>query len=139
MMFSQYDRYFDHEADIGIIGRGLTVCEAFTDAAQSLFGMIAHSTAPSVSQCVEFEFEESDIEFAFVTYLNELISQFRSRHIVFHQFYLENKMHHWSARACGENWHKSMTQGVEVKGATLTMLSVKKCHSHWEARCVVDV
>ena len=138
-MLIQHDRYFDHEADIGIIGRGLTVCEAFTDAAQSLFGIIAQSQAPSITQCVEFEFEETDLELALVTYLNELISQFRLRHIVFHQFHLENNMHYWYARSCGENWDKNITPGVEVKGATLTMLSVKKWNEQWEARCVVDV
>jgi SHS2 domain-containing protein len=32
-----------------------------------------------------------------------------------------------------------MERGVEVKGATLTMLSVKQVEAGWEARCVVDV
>ncbi|MDE2366260.1 MAG: archease, partial [Betaproteobacteria bacterium] len=33
----------------------------------------------------------------------------------------------------------SLERGVEVKGATLTMLSVKQAGAIWEARCVVDV
>ena len=32
-----------------------------------------------------------------------------------------------------------MERGVDVKGATLTMLSVAPTDGGWEARCVVDV
>jgi SHS2 domain-containing protein len=32
-----------------------------------------------------------------------------------------------------------MERGTEVKGATLTMLSVRRADGGWEARCVIDV
>lgn len=135
----QKTRYFDHDADIGIIGYGATVCDAFTDAAQSLFGIMADISLLSSTECIKFEFEESDIEYAFVIYLNNLIEQFRIQHIMFNQFHLENKDKKWYARSCGVHLTQQMERGVEVKGATLTMLSVKKLGGQWEARCVVDV
>jgi len=41
--------------------------------------------------------------------------------------------------ASGEPWRPGLERGVEVKGATLTALVVKRDEKGWEARCVVDV
>ncbi|MGZ5662035.1 MAG: archease, partial [Usitatibacter sp.] len=45
----------------------------------------------------------------------------------------------WLGEAWGEPWREGLERGTEVKGATLTMLSVKRAGGLWEARCVVDV
>jgi SHS2 domain-containing protein len=45
----------------------------------------------------------------------------------------------WKVEARGEPWREELERGTEVKGATLTMLSVRHSESGWEARCVVDV
>ena len=134
------NRYFDHIADIGIIGRGETLCDAFTDAAKSMFSIMAELTKIKAQLCVEFEFVEPDVELALVTYLNALLDQSRSQHIILKTFQLQQLSNHlWHSRACGNHWNVMTNRGTEVKGATLTMLSVKSEAGQWEARCVVDV
>ena len=59
--------------------------------------------------------------------------------MVFCRFRVEHRGDHWRAEALGENWRPDLERGVEVKGATLTMLSVEKTDAMWQARCVVDV
>jgi SHS2 domain-containing protein len=59
--------------------------------------------------------------------------------MVFSQFQVQRHGDRWRADALGETWRPSFEKGVEVKGATLTMLSVKQTGAGWEARCIVDV
>lgn len=131
--------YFDHDADIGIIGQGATVEQAFEAAGQAVFGIVTNLDMVRPSTSVSIEFEEPDPEFALVTWLNLLLGKARELGMVFCRFRVEHRDNHWSAEALGENWRPDLERGVEVKGATLTMLSVEKTGGMWEARCVVDV
>jgi protein archease len=59
---------------------------------------------------------------------------------VFRRFELSRDGSRWTGRAWGETWRADLERGTEVKGATLTMLSVRQsAGAGWEARCVVDV
>ena len=40
-MPAQTSSYFEHDADIGIIGRGNTLEQAFETAAQAVFGIVS--------------------------------------------------------------------------------------------------
>jgi SHS2 domain-containing protein len=66
--------YFDHEADIGIIGRGETLESAFESGAYAMFAIMADIKNLSIDHTIEFSFEEKDPEIAFVTWLNLLIA-----------------------------------------------------------------
>lgn len=131
--------YFDHEADIGIIGRGKTLENAFEAAAAAVFGIMTPLTPVNPKQLLEIEFEETDIELALVTWLNLLIAKARSEKLILAKFQIRHHDSHWQGKAWGEPWRKDLERGTEVKGATLTMLSVKKTGATWEAKCVVDV
>ena len=131
--------YFEHDADIGIIGGGTSVEQAFEAAAQAVFGIVTNLDSVEASSVVMIEFEEHDSEFALVTWLNLLLGKARELGMVFCRFRVQHQGNHWHTEASGEKWHPGMERGVEVKGATLTMLSVKKAGATWEARCVVDV
>ena len=99
--------YFDHSADIGIIGRWKTIEEAFVNAAEVLFViMVEDLLQVREEQSISIEFQENDPEIVLVTWLNLL---------------------------------NEIVRDTEVKGARLTMLSVKKEKGLWEARCVVDI
>ena len=132
-------RYFDHEADIGIIGRGETIEDAFVDAAKSTFAIMLDLTAIKKQQSIEFDFSEDDTEIALVRWLNLLIAHARSHGLALAHFELTHKNKHWHGSAYGEPWNDILVRGTEVKGATLTMLSVNHDTDGWEARCVVDV
>lgn len=131
--------YFDHDADIGIVGRGATVEAAFIAAAEAMFAIMADLPKIHCKTSVEFEFEEADVEFALVTWLNRLLSEARGEGLIFGRFELTRRDEQWQGTAWGEPWRDDLERGVEVKGATLTMLSVRQDEGVWEARCVVDV
>ncbi len=132
-------RYFDHDADIGIVGLGETVESAFVDAARAMFAIMVDIDSVAPTHEVEVAFEEDDLEFALVTWLNELLAAARADGLVFGAFDLKRDGATWRCRAWGEPWNERHERGVEVKGATLTMLSVEHGDGGWEARCLVDV
>ncbi len=131
--------YFEHDADVGIIGRGSTIEQAFETAAQAVFAIVTDLDAVQPDTAVVFEFKEDDLELAFVTWLNLLLGKARELGMVFCRFRIHRQGDLWHAEVRGEKWHAALERGVEVKGATLTMLSVKQTGAIWEARCVVDV
>lgn len=131
--------YFAHDADIGVVGRGATVEEAFANCARAVFAISASPAAVQEVEQFEVEFEEDDLELALVTWLNLLLPEARCRGLALCRFALERDGHRWHGAAWGEPWRPGIERGVEVKGATLTMLSVRQADGAWEARCVVDV
>lgn len=131
--------YFDHDADIGIVGCGPTPAAAFVAAAEAMFSIMTDPHAVAPTQCVNIAFDESDVELALVTWLNLLLAEARGQGMVFSRFQLTRQADHWQGRACGEPWRDELERGTEVKGATFTMLSVKQLGSEWAASCVVDV
>ncbi len=131
--------YFDHDADVGIIGRGATLEAAFEAAAAATFAVMVDPRAVRPQTVVRVYFEESDPELALVTWLNELLAEARGAGLALLRFRLYRHGAHWSGEGWGEPWRDEVERGVEVKGATLTMLAVQPVHDGWEARCVVDV
>ena len=131
--------YFEHDADVGLIGRGATPEEAFESAAAAMFAVMTDLATVQRVRTVRFEFEEADAELALVRWLNLLLAMAREQGLVFAEFRLERDGVVWRGSATGESWRESLERGVEVKGATLTMLRVEQRGSEWEARCVVDV
>ncbi|QBS09530.1 archease [Legionella israelensis] len=138
-MMTSDNNYFDHDADIGIIGYGASVEECFIDAAEAMFALTAALSSVHGHSCVELEFKEKDLELAFVTWLNLLVAKSQAENLVFSRFELQRVNHLWKGRAWGERWRDGIARGIEVKGATLTMLSVKQKNKQWIAQCVVDV
>jgi SHS2 domain-containing protein len=133
------ENYFDHDADIGIIGRGDTIENCFTNTARVMFSLMANIENVHQIQIITFEFEEADIELALVTWLNLLLAKSQEHQLIFGDFRLKRDENVWKATVSGEPWRNNIERGIEVKGATLTMLSVKKVDHLWEARCIVDV
>lgn len=131
--------YFEHDADMGIVGRGATLEEAFESAAAAMFAIMTDLGAIRKQRSVKLEFEEADTELALVRWLNLLLATAREHRMVFAEFRLERDGVVWRGAATGETWRRELERGVEVKGATLTMLSVGQSQAGWEARCVVDV
>lgn len=133
-----YD-FFDHDADIGIVGRGATLEAAFEAAAQAVFSIMTGPGSIGRVAHVAFDFDENDPELALVTWLNRLLAEARSQGLMLSDFSLKREGDRWHGEAWGAPWEKHAVGGVEVKGATLTMLSVAESNGQWEARCVVDV
>jgi protein archease len=131
--------YFEHDADVGVIGRGVTVEQAFEAAAQAVFAIMTNLDDVQSRDEIMVEFEETDLEFALVIWINLILGKARESRMVFNDFHLQRNGQHWHARIRGEKWHEVLERGVEVKGATFTMLSVRQMKGTWVAQCVVDV
>jgi SHS2 domain-containing protein len=131
--------YFEHGADIGVIGRGKSIEGAFERAAAAMFAVMADLDSVQELASVEVDFDEDDVELALVRWLNALLAQAREHGLVLSRFALARSGEHWHGSAGGERWRDTLARGTEVKGATLTALSVRRLGSEWEARCVVDV
>jgi SHS2 domain-containing protein len=133
------DEYFEHDADIGVVGRGATVEEAFEAAAAATFSIMANLSAVRPERSISLDFEEADVEIALVRWLNLLLGISHEQGLIFSRFWIERDGVRWRGGASGEPWRRDLERGVEVKGATLTMLEVKHGPEGWRARCVVDV
>jgi SHS2 domain-containing protein len=131
--------YFEHGADIGVIGRGATPEAAFEGAAEAAFAIMTDLAQVTPVQTLRLEFEEDDLELALVTWLNQLLGRAREAGLALGRFRLSRSARHWTGEADGEPWREALARGTEVKGATLTMLRVERTPAGWEARCVVDV
>ena len=131
--------YFEHDADVGVIGRGTTLEQAFVSGAEAVFSLVTELDRVRQEQRIDVAFEEADAELAFVTWINQLLAHAQENGLVLGKFELERDGDRWRGRAWGEPWRAGMERGVDVKGATLTMLSVAPADGGWEARCVVDV
>jgi|GEM_PF-988832 len=133
------DAYFEHGADIGVIGRGPTLEAAFEAVAAATFAIQTDLAKVRPLITVQVQFEESDVELALVRWINTLLSLARCAGVALGKFWLRRDGNFWIGGARGERWNAGHERGTEVKGATLTALSVCRVGSLWEARCVVDV
>ncbi|MBL8538745.1 MAG: archease [Betaproteobacteria bacterium] len=131
--------YFEHDADIGVIGRGPTLECALVAAASATFALMVHPSQVRPLARVSVAFRESDPEYALVRWLNELLAEARAHGLALAQFRLARTQDQWRGEALGEPWRENFARGTEVKGATLTALAVTEMPDGWEARCVVDV
>ncbi|TXI17633.1 MAG: archease, partial [Nitrosomonas sp.] len=80
--------YFEHDADIGIIGRGETLEQSFEAAAMAVFAIMTKLECVQPNDEITVEFEETDLELALVTWLNIIIAKAREFGMVFSHFYL---------------------------------------------------
>jgi SHS2 domain-containing protein len=133
--------HFPHDADIGIRGIGASKEEAFAQAALALTAVITDPRAVVPQDIVEMTCEAPDDELLFVDWLNALVYEMATRHMLFSRFEVHLNEEQLRARAWGEVVDVARHQpAVEVKGATYTELVVKQDPSGaWLAQCVVDV
>lgn len=131
---------FEHGADIGVRGTGRTASDAFEMAAEAMSGLITSPTQIQHSVVRSFRCDAPDLELLLMDWLNELISCMATENLVFGKFEVVID----ASRLKGTAWGEPLDQrrhrpAVEVKGATLTELKVRRIPGGWLAQCVVDV
>jgi tRNA nucleotidyltransferase (CCA-adding enzyme) len=132
--------HFEHEADIGVRGRGATLAEAFAQAALSLTAIVTDPALVEPRIPVAIRCEAPDPEFLLVDWLNALIYEMATRHMLFSHYDVRIEGDRLEATAWGEPVDRSRHQpAVEPKGATFTALEVARQGEEWIAQCVVDV
>lgn len=133
--------HLSHGADIGVRGIGASREEAFEQAALALTAVVTDPLAVTPREAVEISCEAPDEELLLVDWLNALIYEMAIRKMLFSRFEIQIDNGQLRAKAWGEKVDVTRHQpAVEVKGATLTALSVRRDASGaWQAQCVVDV
>jgi SHS2 domain-containing protein len=133
-------QHFEHVADIGVRGLGPTAAEAFAQAALALTALIVDPATVESRESVTIDLEGDDLDYLFYDWINALVYAMATRHMLFGRFEVELTPGRLHATAWGEPLDRARHQPVvEVKGATLTELSVKEENGQWIAQCVVDV
>jgi len=149
--------HFAHQADIGIKATAESLSGAFEDAAVGLTAIIAE---PKKIECVdeiEINLASDNLEMLFYDWLNAVIYEIATRHMLFSRFEVEidpapsdNSI--LDIRRCGVDdlklsakmWgektnSKKHSPVIEPKAVTFNQLSVKNQNGKWVVKCVIDV
>jgi len=133
--------HFAHGADIGVCGTGATKAAAFEQAALAMTAVITDPEGVESRTVVDVSCEAPDDGLLLADWLNALVYEMATRRMLFGRFQVRISGTRLHGRAWGEAVDVAKHQpAVEVKGATLTEMSVARDEiGNWVARCVVDV
>lgn len=126
---------------MGVRGIGASREQAFEQAALALTAVISDLDKVAAREAVEVQCEAPDEELLFVDWLNTLVYEMATRHMLFSRYAVHLDGTRLTATAWGEPLDIARHQpAVEVKGATYTGLRVTQvADGHWVAECIVDV
>lgn len=132
---------FAHEADIGVRGSGATLAEAFAGAATAMTAAICDPAQVTAREAVRIECTAPDYDILLVDWLNALVYEMATRHMLFSRFDVSIENHRLQAVAWGEPVDVTRHRpAAEVKGASFCELAVRRRPDGvWIAQCVVDV
>ncbi len=133
--------HFDHGADIGVRGYGASPDDAFVQAALALTAVITDPATVRPAVAIAIACEAPDLELLLVDWLNALIYEMATRHMLFARFQVRIGDGRLDATVWGEPVDiQKHHPAVEIKGATYTELEVRPLPGGgWLAQCVVDV
>lgn len=131
---------FEHQADIGVRGRGASLEEAFANAATAMYSVMVNVDRVEPRESREVRTEAGDREQLLVEWLNALLALSDIERMVFSRF----EVRHTEAGVTGTAWGERLDPArhepkVEVKGATYHLLRVTCDDGRCVAQCVVDV
>ncbi len=144
---------FQHDADVGVRGWGPTAAEAFAQAALALTAVITEPERVRPREAVPVRAQSPELELLLVDYLNALIYEMATRHLLFARHRVRilpeptapeeapAEGYRLEGEAEGEPVDRERHRpAVEPKGATYTELAVRReASGRWVAQCVVDV
>jgi len=133
--------HFAHGADIGVRGRGADPAQAFAAVAAALTAVVTDPAQVRPAVKVPISCRAPDPELLLYEWLNALVFQMATRHLLFSEFDVTIAGDELVAEARGEPVDvERHAPAVEVKGATMTELAVRRqADGRWYAQCVLDV
>ena len=139
-MIAPHWEHFEHEADMGVRGFGHSLAQSFEQAALAMTAIITDPSCIEPRQSVEVQCRETDPSLLLADWLNAIIFEMATRHMLFSEFKVSVDAEGLHGRLRGESIDRDRHQpAVEIKGATFTELCVRQQQDHWLAQCVVDV
>jgi SHS2 domain-containing protein len=136
-----YWEHFPHDADLGVRGVGGSPAQAFEQAALALSASVASLARVRATECVSLRANAPDLAALLVDWLNAVIFEMATRHMIFARYEIDIDGTQLRAKAWGEAVNPVRHRpACEPKAATYTALSVhERDDGCWEAACVVDV
>jgi SHS2 domain-containing protein len=133
--------HFAHGADIGVRGRGDTVAQAFEQAALALTAVVTDPSLVRSTDTVRIQCRAPDPELLLYEWLNSVVFHMSAGRQLFGSFAVDISGDALDATARGEAVDvERHAPAVEVKGATMTELAVRRDDDgRWRAQCVLDV
>ena len=133
--------HLPHDADIGVRGFGPSLAAAFEQAAIALTAVVTDPAKVAPREAVAVACAAPDPELLLVEWLNALVYEMATRHMLFGRFEVAIEGNSLKATAWGEPIDVARHQpAAEVKGATYTGLKVRReAGGRWVAECIVDV
>lgn len=132
--------HFPHDADIGVRGFGDTFAEALAAVAEAVMAVMVDPDDVRPETRVEIELTGADAEDLLYAWINALVFEMATRRMLFRRFAVTVDGPTVHAEAWGERVSPRRHEpAVEVKGATMTALRVRREDGRWIAECVVDV
>lgn len=140
-MSAAHWEHFEHQADIGVRGVGPRLSDAFEQAALALTAVITDPADVATEREFHIDCEAPDNEYLFYEWLNQVIYLMATERVLFSRFDVRLADHRLEATLWGEVMDREKHQPVvEIKGATLTELSVRRqADGSWRAQTIVDV
>jgi tRNA nucleotidyltransferase (CCA-adding enzyme) len=133
--------HFPHQADVGVRGFGTSPEQAFEQAACAMTSVITEIERVRPVTAVGIRCSAPDKELLLYDWLNTLIYEMATRHMLFSRFDVSIHGRELHATAHGEPVDVEQHEPrVEIKGATFTALRVTRdAGGRWRAQCVLDV
>lgn len=131
--------FLDHTADVGMTARGSSWDELFRNAALGMFSLIADTRALQGKEEVAVDVTANDRDSLLVSFLNEILYQYETKHIVFCDCLIFTISETRVVALCkGEKRAASHYIQREIKAATYHQLRIQK-NKAYEAQIIFDV
>lgn len=133
--------HFPHQADVGVRGFGATLEGAFEQAACALTAVVTETERVAPQTEIRISCSAPDPELLLFDWLNALIYEMATRHMLFSEFRVRIGDGELQATVRGEPVDIQRHEPrVEIKGATFTELRVSQdAGGRWCAQCILDV
>ena len=132
---------FEHTADLGLRVRAAVLDTLFTEAAEALFTAAVEDLATvQPVQRHELKLAPDDRTYLLFDWLNELLYQFDTKHLLFSRFEVHVDESGLRGRAWGEPLDRSRhALQHEIKAITYHGLKLEQTPDGWMAEMIVDI
>ncbi|MCK5107646.1 MAG: archease [Nanoarchaeota archaeon] len=133
-------KFLEHEADVGILGIGISWNESFQESAKAMFEVMFNIKEIKIIKEIQFEIKADSLENLFVKFLNELIAQADIQELAFSEFQVIIKNNSLICTAKGDSFDLNKYEiKTEVKAATYSGLKLYKKENKFYSQCILDV